>query len=93
MSTEATTTSRCSLWSDREVRALIAIWGEGNVQEELDGAARNKVVFVNIAKKMKEQGHDRDWQQCRTKIKKKFEERVQVNKRSQWSNRARQKNL
>ena len=53
----------------QRVKALIAIWGEGNVQEELDGAVRNKVVYVNIAKKMKEQGYDRDWQQCRTKIK------------------------
>ena len=69
MSAEATTTSRCSLWTDREVKALIAIWGEGNVQEELDGAVRNKVVFVNIANKMKEQGYNRNWQQCRTKIK------------------------
>ena len=69
MSTEATTTSRCSLWTDREVKALIAIWGEGNVQEEVDRAVRNKVVFVNIANKMKEQGYNRNWQQCRTKIK------------------------
>ena len=61
--------NRGSVWADKEVKALIAIWGEGNVQEELDGAVRNKVVYQNISKKMKEQGYNRDWEKCRTKIK------------------------
>ena len=29
-----------SVWEDEQVRALIAIWGETKVQEELDGATR-----------------------------------------------------
>ena len=62
-------TSRGSSWSDNEVRALISIWGEDNIQEELDGAVRNQVIFNNIATKMRERGYERDWQQCRTKIK------------------------
>ena len=28
--------NRGTVWSDKEVKALIAIWGESNVQEELD---------------------------------------------------------
>ena len=40
-----TATSGGSTWSNAEVKALIAVWGEGNVQEELDGAVRNKQVF------------------------------------------------
>ena len=63
------TSSRGSLWSDEEVRALIAIWGEANVQEELDGAVRNKVVYQDISKKLQEQGYNRDWEQCKTKLK------------------------
>lgn len=43
---------------------------ESNIQEELDGAVRNKVVFITIAKKMLDQGFTRDWEQCRNKIKK-----------------------
>ena len=39
------------------------------MQEELDGAVRNKVVFQDIAKKLQEQGYMRDWEQCRTKVK------------------------
>ena len=32
-------------WPDVEVKALISIWGEQKVQEELDGAVRNKQFF------------------------------------------------
>ena len=67
--TEASASSRGVSWSDDEVRALLTIWGEGKVQEELDGAVRNKVVYVGIAKKMRELGYERDWQQCKVKIK------------------------
>ena len=56
-------------WSDAEVKALITIWGERKVQEELDGAVRNKTIFVGIQKKLAEQGYERDWQQCRSKLK------------------------
>ena len=67
--TEATASNRGVSWSDDEVKALLAIWGEDKVQEELDGAVRNKVVYVGIAKKMQELGYERDWQQCKVKIK------------------------
>ena len=60
---------RAACWSEDEVKALIAIWGESNIQEELDGATRNKVVFQEIASKMNEKNFSRDWIQCRTKIK------------------------
>ena len=59
--TETTTTSRGVSWSDDEVNALLAIWGEDKVQEELDGPVRNNVVYVGIAKKMQELGYERDW--------------------------------
>uniref|UniRef100_A0A1X7TY41 Myb/SANT-like DNA-binding domain-containing protein n=1 Tax=Amphimedon queenslandica TaxID=400682 RepID=A0A1X7TY41_AMPQE len=50
-------------WSNSEVRALIAIWGE-DIQSQLDGAARNKSIFETISKKMLEVGYSRDWKQC-----------------------------
>ena len=56
-------------WSDEEVKALISIWGDGKVQEELDGAVRNKSVFEKISRKMIEMGFTRDWKQCRDKVK------------------------
>ena len=56
-------------WSNSEVRALIAIWGEEDIQTQLDGAARNKSIFETISKKLLEVGYSRDWKQCRCKIK------------------------
>ena len=67
--TATTSTNRGCPWSDDEVKALLAVWGESKIQDELDGAVRNKAVFVDISKKMKELGYDRDWRQCRVKIK------------------------
>lgn len=61
--------SRGSPWSDAEIVALISIWGEADIQEQLDGATRNKSIFIRISEKMKESGYDRDWLQCRAKIK------------------------
>ena len=49
-----------SAWTDEEVKALISIWGDSKIQEELDGAVRNKAIHTTIAKKMQENGHDCD---------------------------------
>ena len=53
------------LCSDKEVRSLIAIWDESNIQEELDGAVRNKVVYQERSRKLQQQGYHRDWEQCK----------------------------
>ena len=62
-------TNRGTTWADKEVKTLLTIWGDSKIQEELDGAVRNKVVFECIAKKLQEQGYERDWKQCRAKVK------------------------
>ena len=79
----ASNSSRGTSWSDNEVRALIAIWGESDMQDELDGATRNKVVFQEISRKLKEQG---DLEQCRNKIK-------NIKKKNIWRDREGQENL
>ena len=61
--------NRGALWSDEEVRALIHVWGEDKIQQELDGASRNKPIFVAIAKKMNEKGYNRDWHNAKQKSK------------------------
>jgi len=35
-------------WSVKATCALIALWGEHNVQEKLDGVSRNKTIYENI---------------------------------------------
>ena len=62
--------TRGSLWSEEEVHALIAVWGEEEIQAQLDGATRNKKVFDKIAKQLTELGLARTGHQCREKIKK-----------------------
>ena len=61
--------TRGTIWSEKEVRALIHVWGDGKIQEELDGAKKNKPIFQTISKKLQDHGYNRDWQQCRAKIK------------------------
>ena len=62
--------ARGNLWSEEEVHALIAIWGEEEIQTQLDGATRNKKVFDKIARQLIELGFPRTGHQCREKIKK-----------------------
>ena len=46
------TTTCGSRWLDEETKTLISVWGEENVQQQLDSAVRNKVVYEQVAKKM-----------------------------------------
>lgn len=56
-------------WTSEETSALVSVWGQTNVQNQLDGVTRNRNVFEKIAKEMAELGFERTWQQCRTKVK------------------------
>ena len=56
-------------WTTEETGALVNIWGQANVQSELDGVARNKTVFEKIAKEMAELGYERTWQQSEQKLR------------------------
>ena len=49
-------TNRGTTWEDKEVKALLTIWGDTKIQEELDGAVCNKVVYERIAKRLQELG-------------------------------------
>ncbi|XP_053259081.1 bifunctional phosphoribosylaminoimidazole carboxylase/phosphoribosylaminoimidazole succinocarboxamide synthetase isoform X2 [Podarcis raffonei] len=56
-------------WCDNEVKALINIWSDEEIQQMLEGATRNKEIFEEIARRLMKVGIDRDWKQCRTKYK------------------------
>lgn len=56
-------------WTTEETRALVSIWGQENVQSELDGVQRNRTIYERIARELKDRGFDKTWQQCRTKVK------------------------
>lgn len=39
-------------WTDEEAIKLISLWGEDEIQEQLEGCTRNKVVHEKIAQEM-----------------------------------------
>ena len=57
-------------WSDAEVLKLIEYWGEEGIQEQLEGAKRNKHVYDTIAKSLGKDGISKTGEQCRAKMKK-----------------------
>ena len=70
--------TNCSTtWVDKEVKVLLTIWGDSKIQEELDGAVSNKVVFEQIAKKLKEQGGTWAWLEAVFSKSKKLENKIQ----------------
>ncbi|XP_065445588.1 uncharacterized protein LOC135982508 [Chrysemys picta bellii] len=60
---------RAPAWTEREVRDLLAIWGDESVLAELRSSKRNGKVLEKVSKAMKDRGHNRDTQQCHVKIK------------------------
>ncbi|EMP32923.1 hypothetical protein UY3_09932 [Chelonia mydas] len=61
---ESQNRKRAPAWTEREVRDLIAVWGE-----ELRSSFRNAKTFVKISQGMKDRGHNSDPKQCRVKLK------------------------
>ena len=69
MAANTSTANRGAVWTDTEVQALISVWSDSTVQNELDGAVRNKLVFQKVAQRLREKNVNRDWKQCRDKVK------------------------
>ena len=40
-------------WIDSQVLRLIQIWGDQNMQEQLEGSKRNKQVYDNVAEELR----------------------------------------
>ncbi|XP_048463325.1 uncharacterized protein LOC109928235 isoform X2 [Rhincodon typus] len=69
-------------WADEEIKGLLSIWKDKSIQDQLAGAVRNKDVFVRISNNLNALGVNRDWKQCRAKVKNlKYEYRTMVNQR------------
>ncbi|XP_048703093.2 uncharacterized protein LOC125635438 [Caretta caretta] len=66
---ESQNRKRAPAWTERQVRDLIAVWGEESVLSELRSSFRNAKTFVKISQGMKDRGHNRDPKQCRVKLK------------------------
>ncbi|XP_065406457.1 myb/SANT-like DNA-binding domain-containing protein 2 [Chrysemys picta bellii] len=60
---------RAPVWTQREIRDLLTIWGDESVLAELCSSKQNGKILEKVSKAMKDRGHNRDAQQCRVKIK------------------------
>ena len=56
-------------WADAEMKALISVWEEADVQGQLDSVKHNKDIYQRIAAELSEQGWSKSWKQCRVKVK------------------------
>ena len=66
----ASKAERGTLWADEEVMALIGIWVDEGIQQQLDSCARKRPIFEKIARRMHEEGeYIRTFAQVREKIK------------------------
>ena len=59
-----------AVWTDEETVKLIDLWGEEDVQAELESCKRNKHVYERISQGMMAANYERNTVQCREKIKK-----------------------
>ena len=56
-------------WMPEETKALIGVWGEANVQQQLDSVRRNRDIYEGIASELAKKGYAKTYKQCRCKIK------------------------
>lgn len=56
-------------WTDDATRALLSLWSEHNIQDQLDGVKRNSHIYAKLASDLSEMGHEFTAKQCRTKVK------------------------
>ena len=57
-------------WSRDEILKLIEVWGDDNIQAQLNGCKHNQDIFDKISSALLEAGFVRSGSQCRDKIKK-----------------------
>ena len=69
----------------REETSSVALWGEEDVQIQLEGCRSNRQVYEKIARAMSTARFERTFTQCRDKIKKlKAEYRATGEDRTEW---------
>ena len=65
----SSTSTYTSLWTLEETKALIVVWGQANVESQLDSVVRNRTIYQRIAKELADLGLNKTWEQCKIKIK------------------------
>ena len=50
-------------WSNEVTKVLLTVWGVQNIQNQLDGVVRNRVVYVRVPTTFQERGYEFSWKQ------------------------------
>ena len=56
-------------WCDKEVGVLVSIWSREEIMERLKNTHKNSDIYRKISTEMSVLGYQRDYLQCRTKMK------------------------
>ena len=54
-------------WTDSKTRALLGVWSEDKIQDQLNKVNKKKPIFDAIAAKLSEFGYMKTGEQCKTK--------------------------
>ena len=57
-------------WTKEETLKLVELWGDSEIQLQLEGCKQNQGVFQKITSLLNEAGYERTYQQWREKMKK-----------------------
>ena len=60
---------RGETWTDKEVRDLISIWSREEIMKMLSNTHKNADIYNKMSTEMSVLGYQRDYLQCRTKVK------------------------
>ena len=49
-------------------KALLGIWGDADIQNQLDGIVKNKAIYQKVAIAMAELGYSRTWHRANSPV-------------------------
>ena len=62
-------------WDLAETKALLGIWGDADIQNQLDGIVRNKAIYQKVATAMAELGYSCMWHRAKLPVAQRHEHR------------------
>ncbi|XP_055021162.1 uncharacterized protein LOC129412124 [Boleophthalmus pectinirostris] len=73
-----TSANRGNTWATEEIQALVDIWADEYINQQLSSTHKNIEIFAIFSKQMREKGFNRSPEQCRIKVKKLRQKYIQV---------------
>ena len=62
-------------WDFVETKALLGIWEDADIQNQIDGIVRNKAIYQKVATAMAEVGYCRTWHCAKLPVAQRYEHR------------------